>query len=144
MKCFKAGIFNVLLVAAIALPIQQARSDNNAPEYTGNQLVNSCNQRNFELQNARWLNCVIYVEGVSAGTIFGTAFGYAKAIGHPVSNDIDLSVINICSPDNYTNQQAALIVSKYLQDHPTELNEPDAVLIYRALSQAWPCQKGKR
>lgn len=143
MKCVRTRIFNAFFVAVVVLPLQQARSDNNSIQFTGNQLISSCNQWNYELQNASWVNCVIYIEGVSAGTIFGSVLGYGMAIGHPAPGNVEMQILNICPPKNYTNQQSALVVSKYLQDHPSELNKPDAGLIYMALSQAWPCQKKK-
>jgi len=35
--------------------------------------------------------------------------------------------------------QMVLVVSKYLKDHPQELNLPDALLVSVALSKAFPC-----
>jgi hypothetical protein len=43
-----------------------------------------------------------------------------------------------CS-DDVTMGQRVLVVSKYLKDHPEELNLPDALLVSTALSKAFPC-----
>ena len=43
-----------------------------------------------------------------------------------------------CS-DNVTMGQMVLVVSKYLKDHPEDMNLPDALLASTALSKAFPC-----
>jgi hypothetical protein len=43
-----------------------------------------------------------------------------------------------CS-DDVTMGQMVLVVSKYLKDHPEELNKPDALLVSTALGKAIPC-----
>jgi hypothetical protein len=67
--------------------------------------------------------CLFYVAGVSDG--------YLVASG----------TSRICPPKNgsVTYAQMALIVSKYLNDHPEKLNNDPEYLILDALYGAFPC-----
>lgn len=141
MKRLIAGFFYTFLIAALSLPILRAKADSSSTAYTGEQLIDSCNQLNFEHKNTAWDFCAMYVEAASSGTLFGAALGYAKGSGHNAPSDLVVSILDICMPENTTIEQYALVVTKYLHDHPAELNEPAAVLIYEAISQAWPCSK---
>jgi hypothetical protein len=46
---------------------------------------------------------------------------------------------SICAPDNSTRGQAMLVVGKYLENHPEQLNENLIGLVQRALVEEWPC-----
>ena len=138
MKRFNAGFFCMLLIAVVILPLRQSNAENNSIEYTGNQLIKTCNQHNYEQQNTEWDFCVIYIIGVSNGIQYGVAYGYAKGTDKPFKDESP--IVGICFPKNATSEQAALIVTKYLSDNPAALNERDAILIYKALKQGWPCR----
>jgi hypothetical protein len=69
--------------------------------------------------------CTFYVEGVLDGYIIGTE--PAKRL--------------VCRPEHSTFLQSALIVSKYLQDHPEMLHYDPDYLIIDALSEAFPCKR---
>jgi hypothetical protein len=45
-----------------------------------------------------------------------------------------------CTPDDITSEQAVRVVVKYLEGHPEELHETDAILATKAFMQAFPCK----
>ena len=139
------SLLSLSLITTLTLSSQQAISDSNAATYiTGNQLIQWCNQHNFEQNNADWNWCVAYVEGIWSGIYFGAAIHYSESTGKGINDSQIESIINICTPENLTSVQTALVVSKYLTDHPAELNKVDVYLINEAFRQAWPCPKEKR
>jgi hypothetical protein len=68
--------------------------------------------------------CLFYVAGISEG--YGVSGVKPKEICYPEDSMV-------------TNGQKALIVSKYLNDHPDMLNNPSYFLVLDALSKAFPC-----
>jgi len=68
--------------------------------------------------------CLFYVAGISEG--YDVAGAAHKQICFPADSVV-------------TNGQKALIVSKYLNDHPEMLNNPSVYLVLNALSEAFPC-----
>ena len=49
----------------------------------------------------------------------------------------------MCLPQGVTHQQSAMVVSKYMLNHPEELNEGYTMLIAQAFHDAWPCKAEK-
>ena len=47
----------------------------------------------------------------------------------------------ICKPKGMTVGQAAQIVGKYLDDNPQELHISAGTLVFKALSEHYPCKK---
>lgn len=47
----------------------------------------------------------------------------------------------LCWPNSAGGGQLLDIVAKYLQDHPNQLNEPSAILVYDAVHEAFKDQK---
>lgn len=50
---------------------------------------------------------------------------------------------NLCSPDGTTQKMVMLVVEKYLNDHPEELDKSDYLLVRKALRKAYPCKRAK-
>lgn len=46
-----------------------------------------------------------------------------------------------CIPDGVTPVQAAKVVIKFLNNHPSRLHERDVILILNALQDSFPCSK---
>ncbi|TAK63374.1 Rap1a/Tai family immunity protein [Methylobacter sp.] len=44
-------------------------------------------------------------------------------------------------PQNITSDQAANVVTKYLNEHPQSLDSSGEALVKAALAQEWPCPK---
>jgi hypothetical protein len=46
-----------------------------------------------------------------------------------------------CLPSNINTQELAMVVVKFLNDHPDKLHDPYYDLVTIALSEAYPCEK---
>ncbi len=46
-----------------------------------------------------------------------------------------------CVPSNTNAQEVAMVVVKFLNDHPNKLHDPRYDLVVTALSGAYPCEK---
>lgn len=142
IRHWQSVFLGLAFVIAFVAASDEVRADNVPAAYTGNELIDLCNQGNFQLRNWKWTWCLAYVRGVGSALPLGIELG-ASSSHHTLSGARAATIEDICAPNNSNNEQAALIVAKYLVDHPTELNEHDALLIYKALRQAWPCTKSK-
>lgn len=69
--------------------------------------------------------CLFYVSGV----IDGYEISGVKPL-----------LVCISTDSGVTNGQLALVVSKYLDDHPDRLNNAPVYLVLDALSEAFPCR----
>lgn len=116
----------------------------NAVELTGNWLSGSCNTKDSAQQDASWGICVTivnsFVEGINAGTAW-VAYKrkHASVVTYTGLHPSD--GLKFCLPEEATANQVALVVTKYLDDHPEYLDRPYWALIINALQGAWPCGK---
>jgi hypothetical protein len=86
---------------------------------TGNQLLQSCvNFATGDRTSEDWLE-----KGVCAGVVMAV-------------QEIDPT---ICAPAAVTIGQSALVVVRYMQQHPETLHLPLSILVQTALRQTWPC-----
>lgn len=46
-----------------------------------------------------------------------------------------------CAPENVKTEQILAVSKRYMESNPKDWHLPPVVLIYRALQNAWPCQK---
>ena len=74
------------------------------------------------------LTCIAYIRGIIEG--------YTVANAQLMSKHRKL-----CVPDEVKPRQEALVIHKYLQEHPEKLHEPEAILAIEALQKAFPCTK---
>jgi len=140
-------LFVAAAISTVYLPIASRADD--LTTGTGNELITECNQNNYAEHTEAWTYCMGYVDGVISG------FNYVKKdIVKPQPNDnypattrVVLGELYValkslyCKPDNSTRAQGALVVSKYLSDNPSELNQSARSLVIDAFMQAWPCPK---
>jgi len=119
---------------------------------TGNELIQFCNQTNYNANNMGWKLCVGYVNGVVDGYIYATDM--LESIAKVGSSDpreknyfdgITLAFIalkgSVCSPKDATRMQFALVVTKFLTDHPEKLTDKSGTLVFDALFNVWSCSK---
>ena len=112
---------------------------------TGNQLVKFCDASNKASSSSTWFGCMMFVDGVITGAYTVYLYEYNnlpaanQATTHFNPDEIVRRLYHVCMPDGVPREQRALVVAKYLQDHPGELNRPSAVLVVHALIDAWPC-----
>lgn len=132
----------IIVVFGLCMPTISAADDSTSD--TGNELINNCNDNNYQALNASWVGCIGYVSGVYDGIGFG-AMNMMK-LEHNNLNVNQLIAMfkigfDICIPVNVTRGQDALVVTKYLHDHPDKLNEDSWILVVDAFQTAWPCPK---
>ena len=125
----KAAVFlgAVLLLCAGISYAPTAYADNDVTG-TGNELIQYCNQSNFNHHNALWDICDMAVDSAYGGYLLGVL----------VSNkNLSAKQLNIasgiCPPGNPIRGQLALMVSKYLRDNPSKLDMPCVMLITLAI-----------
>ena len=70
-----------------------------------------------------------YDEGVCVGIITGEVFA-----SHGFTSN------QICEPRGVTNSQMVAVVVRYIEQHPQDMHLPFALLAFRALHEAWPCE----
>lgn len=73
-------------------------------------------------------HCFGYVAGFMNGWQFGLRVGGGKTI-------------LLCLSPDVTTGQAVRVITKYLKEHPKDLNKRDAGLALLALSDAFPCNQ---
>ncbi len=104
-----------------------------ASRYNGNELLNQCKKAEYGMETSTYnanepegIRCIGFVNG-----IYSTMQVAA----------IDPKFLNACFPESgLSTQQAIRIVTKYLNDHPEKLHEPDCILSIMALKDAFPCE----
>jgi hypothetical protein len=120
---------NVLLVAVFALNALSAwpaRSNADSESLSGADLDQVCAGR--QSQSDADVLCNTYVHGFLDG------FNAGASLPRP-----DLSY---CPPRNLTVASGRLIITKYMRDHPTELDLDAGSIAARAMQAAYPCSKG--
>jgi len=117
-------------ITSVCLPTTSRAND--AASNTGNELIEFCNDNNNKANNKSWAVCLAYVDGVTDG--FDLEYSLWLSTDTKVPSEY-------CPPANATHQQYALMISKYLHDHPESLNYSSSVLVMLAVETAWPCPK---
>lgn len=137
---------HVLLAGAPLLffTFSHAAVASDAVSNTGNELIGICNEANYSAQGYAWGYCTGFVIGVAEGQELGileSVLHYDVKQNYDAAQQIRAQLTGYCVPENATRQQMALVGTKYLKDHPAELNQPSHWLIVRAFADAWPCKK---
>ena len=111
-------------------------------------LPEMCTQANHLSKNKAWYWCVGEVNGVVQGFHVGALYVYGLYMRALPEQKLITPPPLFCPPERKNSRQdAALIVTKYLKHHPELAHnsnmqvEPDAELIIKALSVAWPCKQ---
>ena len=132
-------------ITLIALTARPVMAGSESSSNIGNGLIKLCNQTNFNDKNMEWYSCLAFVNGVSSGFLVGAGWGYGQAYKEALAQGTELRLTGhehgaYCIPEGATTTQLGLVVTKYLDDHPANLNLDNVVLIVAALKDAWPCQ----
>jgi len=89
----------------------------------GNDLLNHCDSND---PSADYNFCLGFVGGISSF--------------YPVEINITWDGYKYCTPKDSTFGQYALVVKKYLLDHPEKLHLAASSLVQTALYEAFPCE----
>jgi len=118
---------------------------------TGNALIKFCNQQNYAAENIGWAYCTGFVKGIDYGFISGvktTVADMDEGLFHrkdkTKETNLSKAIIDYCIPSSVTIEQSALVVSKYLQEHPEKLNLDASQLVLNSFRTAWPCAKASK
>ena len=115
-------LLSIALMLAFIHPASAADADTG---FSGLDLYNFCSANTPEGTAL----CLAYVGGLSDGLFMGRTLADQG--------------IRACLPENdaINRKQAALIVQKYLADHPEKLAQKAPLLVMDALANAFPCSK---
>ena len=108
---------------------------------SGNGLSRFCTYQNHQQENQEWVYCVGHVTGIVEGMSFGIAVG-ALQTAHNKQDFNKGDSLLFCISNGVTGDQLALVVTKYLKNHPSKLNKDETSLVSSALAKAWPCNSG--
>jgi Rap1a immunity proteins len=94
---------------------------------TGNWLLTTCQiaAKSIDDPNVEQTHFEAFRDGYCKGIVQGIAYASAQ----------------VCPAGNVTLGQEVRVVTKYLQDHPEELNQQSTRLVDKALAKAFPCPK---
>jgi len=103
---------------------------------TGNDLYGMCTS-----SGEPFMDCIGYVRGVlDAGDYEGDAQGLIKELQQGIySPGSTIGGWRWCEPKGMTLGQAVDVVTKYLRDNPQLRHHGGALLIVKAMHEAWPC-----
>jgi hypothetical protein len=99
--------------------------------FDGNGLLARCttvidpSDQTDRLAFADAASCFAFIRGFLNGHTAAVKLGSAEPL--------------ICAPGKLSVLEARRVVVEYLEDHPEKLHEPDGVLVYYALREAFPC-----
>jgi len=121
--------YPIYLLMLIMLISQQAHSEPQIRKYmNGTQLAEACLSTDIQMQKSI---CPTYLMGVSDGfEVIAGALGLAGEKGAELS---------FCKPKRFVLAQYQRVVTKYLRVHPEELHHGAALLVLKALTEAFPC-----
>jgi len=138
-------LFMAAAISSVCLPIASKADD--TVSGTGNELITECNDKNSQAVSLLWEYCIGFVNGVAEGVNFAGLYIMTlennKITAKQLVNGMN-SAFRFCLPYNITRGQQALVVSKYLHDHPEILNQDSMTLVINAFQNAWPCPKSTK
>lgn len=118
------------LVLALVLPTT-GFSQNEV--FTGNNLLEQCSlveRADNTLNDTDYMNMMFCL-----GTVYGVR-SMTSALQTMARGES-------CIPLTASNGQVARIVVKYLRAHPSELHQDSALLVLKALNEAFPCEENE-
>jgi len=125
MRILLAAIFAVAVIWSPDLMLGQ--------EQTGADLLKSCEASTVVHPSTNEISAGEYCVGLLHGAMYINALWGAT---HP-------SPPPFCPSDGSTTLEFALVVVKYLHDHPTKLHEYEGIALVEALRDAYPCPAAK-
>lgn len=106
---------------------------------TGSTLLQLCDGG---LSDKGSTGCLFYIVGYLDGVEFGGMISTIQIEGYQdydTAHHTHQRLVGFCVPENATNGQIQLVVTKYLRDHPERLHQSAKFLIPDAMTDAFPC-----
>ena len=141
-----------LLTISVASNVYASGGQHSSNEIgSGYWLESNCPSDTSDIAKPGAGMCMGYVLGVLAGEKMGQRLGAAVVLTS-LSSKIDkhesrrlwknvYGMKQFCIPQGVTNGQIAFVVSKYLRNHPEDLQKNTVDLVFGAMESAWPCKK---
>jgi len=108
------------LLAAVMLSFSSMVT---SAEYTGSMLQRDCTLKKDSTD-------------FQSGVHFGLCHGFIIGVGEVAMNTIRGA---FCPPPSADKLRSIEVIQRYLQKHPERLREPAAVLVVKAMGEAFPC-----
>lgn len=139
-EIMKTSILLLFLLLLLCTSVPCVADD--ADTATGNVLVKYCNDTNAQQNNANWRICAYMVDAVTEA--IGSVAWTEYLVDHqPIKKEAwDQGVhafLKYCAPENPSIQQEALMVTKYLHEHPENLNHNVSWVVMAAYQEMWTC-----
>jgi Ssp1 endopeptidase immunity protein Rap1a len=133
---WQAGVRTLLLTLAIVLPLRAAAQSNSIARDTGARLLARCEPA-IELvdpDSTETLSRRRYGEAMSClGFVDGFLYGHGWAAWREHRD------MFFCPPEDLSAAEGARVLVDYLRRHRERLDSPAHVLLFSALSEAYPC-----
>ena len=127
MKCLA---FVAVVLASFAFPTHSV-----AQTKTGNDLLNECQvvteSNSDEAALLKGVQCVSYLRGMSQTFNIWQAFNESRKQANPAP---------VCVPNGVSGREMAMVVVKYIKDHPTTMHSPYSAVAFHALADSYPCK----
>lgn len=118
-------------LSAVLLP-QLLRAQATTPESTGVELLEECQAAERDTPSVKAAHCLGYLNGMADGLDAWESYNkYHNGNLPPAA----------CIPRGATMRELAIVVVKYLNDHPNRLHESYRLLAILALADGYPCKK---
>lgn len=124
--CCAVLLFGLFGAGTVA---QDGASRTGADLLTQCQLVNKSDLNSLEMLSS--IQCVSYLRGMSNALVIWKAFSDDRKKANPPL---------ACVPDGVPPRELAMVVLKFLNDHPTKLHEAYGIVAFSALVDAYPCK----
>lgn len=126
-----------IALAAIAAPLPAAAAETSIGKAPGTELLQRCEPalRLVEARSRRLLTDAEYAQAQSClGFVDGFVWGHGWAAWRERRD------MYYCPPEELTAGQVVPVLVEYLRAHPDRLDASAHVLLFSALSNAYPCQ----
>jgi hypothetical protein len=103
----------------------------------GSRLLADC----AEVGRLKAGDTVPIAEAVRSATSVGACSGFIAGVNdQAMADSADSRKLPYCLPDGVDMSQLIRVTKRWLENHPEQLHLPSAILVVRALSEAFPCR----
>lgn len=129
------GIVRAILLVALLFAAAQTEAATEVESYgfyTGAEVLQNCTDPLKPIQ----------IRSTQELLDAGACAGFVGAISDAARcESAGVNSYRAATPSDMNLLQVAVVVEKWLDEHPSDLHMAGSGLVARALSEAWPCQK---